>query len=173
MAEPQTILYPGSFDPPTNGHLDLIQRASKLFDEVVVAVLRHDSKHALFDVAERMEMLAEAVHGFPNVSVDSFDGLLVDFARRKKAKMILRGIRAVSDYEYELQMALMNRKLDPDLETVFMLPAEAYSYLSSRLVKEVCRLGGNISALVPPLVEARLKTKRSKLQDEQGQAPPL
>ena len=99
MAERQTIIYPGSFDPPTNGHLDLISRASKLFDEVVVAVLRHDSKYALFDVAERMEMLAEAVHGFPNVSVDSFDGLLVDFARRKKAKMILRGIRAVSDYE--------------------------------------------------------------------------
>lgn len=173
MAERQTIIYPGSFDPPTNGHLDLINRASKLFDEVVVAVLRHDSKHALFDVAERMDMLAEAVHGFPNVSVDSFDGLLVDFARRKKAKMILRGIRAVSDYEYELQMALMNRKLDPDLETVFMLPAEAYSYLSSRLVKEVCRLGGNISALVPPLVEARLTTKRSKLENVQGEPPPL
>ena len=173
MAERQTIIYPGSFDPPTNGHLDLISRASKLFDEVVVAVLRHDSKYALFDVAERMEMLAEAVHGFPNVSVDSFDGLLVDFARRKKAKMILRGIRAVSDYEYELQMALMNRKLDPELETVFMLPAEAYSYLSSRLVKEVCRLGGDISALVPPLVEARLTTKRPKLENVPGQAPPL
>jgi len=173
LAERQTIIYPGSFDPPTNGHLDLISRASKLFDEVVVAVLRHDSKYALFDVAERMEMLAEAVHGFPNVSVDSFDGLLVDFARRKKAKMILRGIRAVSDYEYELQMALMNRKLDPELETVFMLPAEAYSYLSSRLVKEVCRLGGDISALVPPLVEARLTTKRPKLENVPGQAPPL
>jgi pantetheine-phosphate adenylyltransferase len=173
LAERQTIIYPGSFDPPTNGHLDLISRASKLFDEVVVAVLRHDSKHALFDVAERMEMLAEAVHSFPNVSVDSFDGLLVDFARRKKAKMILRGIRAVSDYEYELQMALMNRKLDPELETVFMLPAEAYSYLSSRLVKEVCRLGGDISALVPPLVEARLTTRRPKLENVPGQAPPL
>ena len=173
MAERQTIIYPGSFDPPTNGHLDLISRASKLFDEVVVAVLRHDSKYALFDVAERMEMLAEAVHGFPNVSVDSFDGLLVDFARRKKAKMILRGIRAVSDYEYELQMALMNRKLDPQLETVFMMPAETYSYVSSRLVKEVCRLGGDISALVPPLVEARLTTKRPKLENVPGQAPPL
>jgi pantetheine-phosphate adenylyltransferase len=173
LAERQTIIYPGSFDPPTNGHLDLISRASKLFDEVIVAVLRHDSKHALFDVAERMEMLGEAVHGFANVSIDSFDGLLVDFARRKKAKMILRGIRAVSDYEYELQMALMNRKLDPELETVFMLPAEAYSYLSSRLVKEVCRLGGNISALVPPLVEARLTTKRAKLETVSGMAPPL
>jgi pantetheine-phosphate adenylyltransferase len=173
LAERQTIIYPGSFDPPTNGHLDLISRASKLFDDVIVAVLRHDSKHALFDVAERMEMLAETVHGFPNVTIDSFDGLLVDFARRKKAKMILRGIRAVSDYEYELQMALMNRKLDPELETVFMLPAEAYSYLSSRLVKEVCRLGGNISALVPPLVEARLTTKRAKLENPGGPAPPL
>ncbi len=173
MAERQTIIYPGSFDPPTNGHLDLISRASKLFDEVVVAVLRHDSKHALFDVPERMEMLAEAVHGFENVRVDSFDGLLVDYARRTKAKMILRGIRAVSDYEYELQMALMNRKLAPELETVFMLPAEAYSYLSSRLVKEVCRLGGDISALVPPLVEARLTTKRPKLETVEGQAPPL
>jgi pantetheine-phosphate adenylyltransferase len=173
LAKRQSIIYPGSFDPPTNGHLDLIHRASKLFDEVVVAVLRHDSKHALFDVAERMEMLAEAVHGFENVRVDSFDGLLVDFARRCKAKMILRGIRAVSDYEYELQMALMNRKLDPELETVFMLPAEAYSYLSSRLVKEVCRLGGDISALVPPLVEARLTTRRAKLETEEGPAPPL
>jgi pantetheine-phosphate adenylyltransferase len=173
LAERQTIIYPGSFDPPTNGHLDLIHRASKLFDEVVVAVLRHDSKHALFDVGERMEMLAEAVHGLPHVHVDSFDGLLVDFARRKKAKMILRGIRAVSDYEYELQMALMNRKLDPEMETVFMLPAEAYSYLSSRLVKEVCRLGGDISNLVPPLVAARLKTKRPKLEDALGPAPPL
>jgi pantetheine-phosphate adenylyltransferase len=171
LAERQTIIYPGSFDPLTNGHLDLIIRASKLFDEVIVAVLRHDSKYALFDVAERMEMLAEAVHAFPNVSIDSFDGLLVDFARRKKAKMILRGIRAVSDYEYDLQMALMNRKLDPELETVFMLPAEAYSYLSSRLVKEVCRLGGDISALVPPLVEERLEAKRPKLQ--KAQTPPL
>jgi pantetheine-phosphate adenylyltransferase len=153
--------------------LDLISRASKLVEEVIVAVLRHDSKHALFDVAERMEMLAEAVHNFPNVSIDSFDGLLVDFARRKNARIILRGIRAVSDYEYELQMALMNRKLDPELETVFMLPAEAYSYLSSRLVKEVCRLGGDITDLVPPLVEARLRTKRPHLEHASGQAPPL
>jgi pantetheine-phosphate adenylyltransferase len=173
LAERQTIIYPGSFDPPTNGHLDLIHRASRLFDDVIVAVLRHDSKHALFDVSERTEMLSEAIQGYKNVVVESFDGLLVDFARRKHAKMILRGIRAVSDYEYELQMALMNRKLDPELETVFMLPAEAYSYISSRLVKEVCRLGGNISALVPPLVEARLKMRRAKLEDTPGPAPPL
>jgi pantetheine-phosphate adenylyltransferase len=173
LAARQTIVYPGSFDPPTNGHLDLIGRASKLFGKVIVAVLRHDSKHALFDVGERMEMLGEAVREFPNVSVDSFDGLLVEYARRNQAKMILRGIRAVSDYEYELQMALMNRKLDPELETVFMLPAEHYSYLSSRLVKEVCRLGGDISDLVPPLVEERLKTRRPNLESEPRQAPPL
>jgi pantetheine-phosphate adenylyltransferase len=173
LAARQTIIYPGSFDPPTNGHLDLIARASKLFGKVIVAVLRHDSKHALFDVAERMEMLGEAVRQFPNVSVDSFDGLLVEYARRSQAKMILRGIRAVSDYEYELQMALMNRKLDPELETVFMLPAEHYSYLSSRLVKEVCRLGGNISDLVPPLVEERLKTRRPEFESAPRQAPPL
>lgn len=173
MAARQTIIYPGSFDPPTNGHLDLIGRASKLFDKVIVAVLRHDSKQALFDVDERMEMLGEAVRKFPNVSVDSFDGLLVEYARHNQAKMILRGIRAVSDYEYELQMALMNRKLDPELETVFMLPAEAYSYLSSRLVKEVCRLGGDISDLVPPLVEERLHRRRPKLESAPRQAPPL
>ena len=173
LAERQIIIYPGSFDPPTNGHLDLVGRASKLFDDVIVAVLEHDSKDTLFDVAERLDMLAQGVREFSNVTVDSFDGLLVDFARRRKAKLILRGIRAVSDYEYELQMALMNRKLDPELETVFMLPAEAYSYLSSRLVKEVCRLGGDISDLVPPLVEERLEAKRPKLQQAKSPAPRL
>ena len=173
MAERLTIIYPGSFDPPTNGHLDLIGRASKLFDDVIVAVLEHDSKDTLFDVPERLEMLVQVVRGLPNVTVGSFDGLLVDFARRKKARLILRGIRAVSDYEYELQMALMNRKLDPELETVFMLPAEAYSYLSSRLVKEVCRLGGSISDLVPPLVVERLEAKRPKLRRAKSPAPRL
>lgn len=157
------IIYPGSFDPPTNGHLDLITRASNLFGEVVVAVLAHDSKHPLFSVKERLEMLREVSGHLPNVSVDSFDGLLVDYAHRKNAQLILRGIRAVSDYEYELQMALMNRKLNPDIETIFMLPAETYSYLSSRLVKEVLRLGGDIQDLVPPLVEKRLKAKRRSL----------
>jgi len=159
VANRNVIIYPGSFDPPTNGHLDLIRRAACSFDELVVAVLRHDAKKPLFDVAERMEMLRESAADIPNVAVDSFDGLLVDFARRKGARLILRGIRAVSDYEYELQMAMMNRKLAPDIETVFMLPAEAYSYLSSRLVKEVCSLGGDIRDLVPPVVEARLKKK--------------
>ena len=159
MAKQNTIIYPGSFDPLTNGHLDLINRAATLFDEVVVAVLGHDTKQPLFAVEERVEMLREAVGDWPNVAVDSFDGLLVDYARQRNARLILRGIRAVSDYEYELQMALMNRKLDPNLETVFMLPAEAYSYLSSRLVKEVYSLGGDIHELVPPRVETRLKEK--------------
>ena len=161
MAKQNVIIYPGSFDPLTNGHLDLINRAARLFDQVVVAVLKHDSKQPLFSPQERLEMLEEAVSGLGNVEADSFDTLLVDYARQRGAQLILRGIRAVSDYEYELQMALMNRKLDPELETIFMLPAEAYSYLSSRLVKEVWRLGGDIRDLVPPLVEARLREKGS------------
>jgi pantetheine-phosphate adenylyltransferase len=156
------IIYPGSFDPPTNGHLDLTARAATLFDEVVVAVLSHDRKDPLFTVEERVEMLRGAGAALPNVAVESFDGLLVDFVRAKGARLILRGIRAVSDYEYELQMALMNRKLSPDLETVFMLPAEAYSYVSSRLVKEVWGLGGDIHDLVPDIVEQRLQKKRGK-----------
>ena len=160
MASRNAIIYPGSFDPLTNGHLDLIGRAAKLFDEVIVAVLRNDAKHPLFTAAERMEMLKEAVGHVENVTIDSFTGLLVDFACEKDARLILRGIRAVSDYEYELQMALMNRKLAPELETVFMLPAEAYSYLSSGLIKEVSRNGGDIAGLVPQGVERRLQEKR-------------
>ena len=152
-------IYPGSFDPVTNGHLDLIERASKLFDRLIVALLRNLEKDALFSLEEREEMLVESLRHLPNVSVDSFDGLLVDYARRKGAQVILRGIRAVSDYEYELQMALMNRQLEPGVETVFMLPGEAYSYLSSRLVKEVARLGGSVKGLVPPLVEKRIRAK--------------
>ena len=152
-------IYPGSFDPVTNGHLDLIERASKLFDRLIVALLRNLEKDALFSLEEREEMLVESLRHLPNVSVDSFDGLLVDYARRKGAQVILRGIRAVSDYEYELQMALMNRQLEPGVETVFMLPGEAYSYLSSRLVKEVARLGGSVKGLVPPQVEKRIRAK--------------
>ncbi|MFQ5817932.1 MAG: pantetheine-phosphate adenylyltransferase [Terriglobia bacterium] len=152
-------IYPGSFDPVTNGHLDLIERASKLFDRLIVALLRSPDKDALFSLRERTEMLMQSVTHLANVSVDSFDGLLVDYARRKGARVILRGIRAVSDYEYELQMAMMNRQLEPGLETVFMLPAEAYSYLSSRLVKEVARLGGSVKGLVPPVVEERIRAK--------------
>jgi pantetheine-phosphate adenylyltransferase len=152
-------IYPGSFDPPTNGHLDLIDRGSKIFDELVVAILRNAEKTPLFSLGERRRMLEELTDDFKNVRVDVFDGLTVDYAARVNASAVLRGIRALSDYEYELQMALMNRKLQPDLETVFMMPAEQYSYLSSRLVREVGRLGGDISGLVPELVEQRLKEK--------------
>jgi len=152
-------IYPGSFDPPTNGHLDLIDRGSKIFDELVVAILRNAEKTPLFSLGERRRMLEELTGDFKNVRVDVFDGLTVDYAARVNASAVLRGIRALSDYEYELQMALMNRKLRPDLETVFMMPAEQYSYLSSRLVREVARLNGDISGLVPHLVEHRLKEK--------------
>jgi pantetheine-phosphate adenylyltransferase len=152
-------IYPGSFDPLTNGHLDLIERGAKLFPHLIVAILRNEGKASLFSVEERCEMLRTSVKHLPNVSVESFDGLLVRFAEKKGARVILRGIRAVSDYEYELQMALMNRKLHPEVETVFMLPGEAYSYISSRLVKELYRLGGDVTDLVPPIVVERLKAK--------------
>jgi pantetheine-phosphate adenylyltransferase len=152
-------IYPGSFDPLTNGHLDLIERGSKIFDELIVAILRNSEKDPLFTLAERSQMLEEMIKGYDNVRVETFDGLLVEYAMQKKAKAVLRGIRAISDYEYELQMALMNRKLQPQLETIFMMPAEAYSYLSSRLVKEVFRLGGSVRGLVPELVEQRLREK--------------
>ena len=152
-------VYPGSFDPVTNGHLDLIERGSKIFSRLFVAVLRNQDKEPMFEIEERLEMLRQTTSAWPNVEVDSFHGLLADYARRKEARVILRGIRAVSDYEYELQMALMNRKLAPQVETVFMLPAEAYSFLSSRLVREVARLGGSLRGLVPPPVEERLKNK--------------
>ena len=154
-----TAIYPGSFDPPTNGHLDLVERGSKIFDELIVAVLRNSEKTPLFSIGERRHMLEELTSGFKNVRVDVFDGLTVHYASRVKASAMLRGIRALSDYEYELQMALMNRKLRPELETVFMMPAEQYSYLSSRLVREVARLGGTITGLVPDIVEQRLKEK--------------
>jgi len=154
-----TAIYPGSFDPVTNGHLDLIERGAKIFDRLIVAVLRNLEKEPLFAVPERIEMLREVTRQWPNVEVDVFGGLLVDYARQRGASVILRGIRAISDYEYELQMALMNRKLEPKIETVFMMPAEAYSYLSSRLVREIAGLGGPIQGLVPPVVEQRLRAK--------------
>ena len=153
-------IYPGTFDPLTNGHLDLIARGSTFVDELVVAILRNSDKGVpLFTVAERLEMISEAIQGYTNVSVTTFDGLLVDFARAQGARAVLRGIRAISDYEYEFQMAMMNRKLDPALETLFMMPAEKYTYVSSRLIKGVFKLGGDVSALVPALVMERLKAK--------------
>ena len=152
-------IYPGSFDPPTNGHLDLIELGSKIFGELVVAVLKNSEKDPLFTEPEREAMLRASIAHLKNVTVDTFDGLLVDYVRAQGAQAVLRGIRAISDYEYELQMALMNRKLDKDIETVFMMPAISYSYLSSRLVKEVYRLGGPVKGLVPEIVETRLREK--------------
>ncbi len=152
-------IYPGSFDPPTNGHLDLIQRGSKIFEELVVAILRNSEKSPMFSLPERLEMLRELTKDLSNVRIDTFDGLMVEYAKSIDAMCVLRGIRAISDYEYELQMALMNRKLEPTLETVFMMPADKYSYVSSRLVREVAQVGGPVKGLVPELVEQKLREK--------------
>jgi pantetheine-phosphate adenylyltransferase len=153
-------IYPGTFDPLTNGHLDLIARGAKIVDELVVAILRNSEKGTpLFTVPEREEITFAATRDFGTLSVTTFNGLLHDFHREKDAKAVLRGIRAISDYEYEFQMAMMNRKLDPELETLFMMPAEKYTYVSSRLIKGVFQLGGDVTALVPPLVVERLKAK--------------
>jgi pantetheine-phosphate adenylyltransferase len=159
-------IYPGSFDPVTNGHLDIIERGCKLFDEIIIAVLVNPDKRALFSVEERREILVEALTLIEGdgcrLRVDSFQGLLVRYAVEQKADAIVRGIRAISDYEYELQMALMNRRQEPGIETVFMMAGEAYSYVSSRLVKEVYSLGGTIEGLVPPTVEERMRVKLGK-----------
>ena len=156
-------IYPGSFDPVTNGHLDIIERGCKLFDEIIIAILVNPDKQPFFSIEERREMLQEVLqsiaHGKCVLRVDAFEGLLVHYAVAQQAHAIVRGIRAISDYEYELQMALMNRRLEPSIETVFMMPAETYSYVSSRLVKEVFLLGGELDGLVPPLVETRMKEK--------------
>lgn len=156
-----TAIYPGSFDPVTYGHLDLIARGAMVFDRLIVAVAPNLDKDPLFAVRERVEMLEAVTYERKNVEVDVFDGLLMDYARSKGARVVLRGIRAVSDYEYELQMAMMNRKIEPEIETVFMMPGEAYSYVSSRLVRELARLHGPIQGLVPPIVEERLRAKVS------------
>jgi len=156
---PVKAIYPGTFDPPTNGHVDLIQRGSRLFDHLTVAVLNNPGKDPLFTVAERVEMLKEIAQAFSNVSVATFDGLMVEFARRQGAAAVLRGIRAISDYEHEFQMALMNRRLAPEIESVFLQPAGRYSFVSSRMVKEVFSFGGDISGLVPPNVVKRLRAR--------------
>ncbi len=152
-------IYPGSFDPITNGHLDVIQRAAKLFDEVVVAVAHNDQKRGLFTAEERVSLIRANTGGIANVTVAHFDGLLVEFARSQNANAVVRGLRAISDFEFEFQMALMNRKLEPEIETIFMMPVEKYTYLSSRIVKEIGRLGGNVEAFVPVSVAAALRQK--------------
>ena len=152
-------LFPGTFDPPTNGHVDLIHRGSKLFGHLTVAVLNNPGKDPLFTVAERVEMLQEVARPLENVSVATFDGLMVEFARQEGASAVLRGIRAISDYEYEFQMALMNRRLAPEIETVFLQPAGRYSFVSSRMLKEVFSFGGDVSGLVPPNVLKRLRAR--------------
>src|SRR5687767_895415 len=156
---PSRAVYPGSFDPITNGHLDIITRGLKVFDEVIIAILRNPENRPLYTVEERAAIIQEAYRGNPRVKVDTFQGLLVDYAVKVKATVIVRGLRAISDYEFELQMALMNRRLNPRIETVFMMPAESYSYVSSRLVKEVVQLGARVTGLVPPVVERRLRDK--------------
>jgi pantetheine-phosphate adenylyltransferase len=156
---PQKAIYPGTFDPPTNGHVDLIQRGAKLFDHLTVAVLNNPGKDPLFTVGERVEMLKEVTAAIGNVSVATFDGLMVEFARQQGASAVLRGIRAISDYEHEFQMALMNRRLAPEVETVFLQPAGRYSFVSSRMVKEVFSFGGDVSGLVPPNVLKRLRVR--------------
>jgi pantetheine-phosphate adenylyltransferase len=159
----RTAIYPGSFDPLTNGHLDVIQRAAKLFDRVIVAVAQNDSKQPLFTLAERLALVKTAIHHLPHVKADSFDGLLIEYAARQKAQAVVRGLRAVSDFEFEFQLALMNRKLNENVEAIFMMPKDTYTFLSSRIVKEIARLGGDVSPFVPPHVKTAL-TKKLKPQ---------
>ena len=154
-------VYPGSFDPLTNGHVDIISRGARLFDRIIVAILVHAEKSPLFTMAERLEIARGVFKDHPNVEVDTFDGLLVDYVQKRRAQVIVRGLRAVSDFEFEFQMALMNQRLAPSVDTVFMMPAERYTYISSRLIKEVFALGGRVNGLVPDVVEARLRDKLS------------
>ena len=155
----RTAIYPGSFDPLTNGHLDVIQRAAKLFDRVIVAVAQNDSKQPLFTLAERLALVKAAIQHLPHVEADSFDGLLIEYAARQKAQAVVRGLRAVSDFEFEFQLALMNRKLNENVEAIFMMPKDTYTFLSSRIVKEIARLGGDVSSFVPPHVQTALIRK--------------
>ena len=155
----RTVIYPGSFDPLTNGHLDVVQRAAKLFDRVIVAVAKNEGKRPLFSLAERRALVTQAVKHLPNVTADTFDGLLVEYVASKNAQAIVRGLRAVSDFEFEFQLALMNRKLDENIETLFMMPKDTYTFLSSRIVKEIARLGGDVRPFVPAHVQLALKKK--------------
>lgn len=155
----RTAIYPGSFDPLTNGHLDVIQRAAKLFDRVIVAVARNESKHPLFSLEERKQLVARAVRHLSNVESDSFEGLLIDYAEKRAAHAIIRGLRAVSDFEFEFQLALMNRKLNERIETIFMMPKDTYTFLSSRIIKEIASLGGDVSTFVPAHVRTALLAK--------------
>jgi pantetheine-phosphate adenylyltransferase len=155
----RTAIYPGSFDPLTNGHLDVIQRAAKLFDRVIVAVAENESKQPLFTLTERVALVKQAVTKLPNVQTDSFSTLLVEYVAARKAQAIVRGLRAVSDFEFEFQLALMNRKLDENIETIFMMPKDTYTFLSSRIVKEIARLGGDVKSFVPPNVQVALRKK--------------
>jgi pantetheine-phosphate adenylyltransferase len=159
---PTLAVYPGSFDPLTNGHVDIISRGARLFDRIIVAILMNQEKAPLFSMEERVDIARAVFQDQPNVEVDTFDGLLVDYVSRRKAQVIVRGLRAVSDFEFEFQMALMNQRLNQTIETVFMMPAEQYTYISSRLIKEVFSLGGRVHGLVPELVERRLREKLAK-----------
>lgn len=152
-------IYPGSFDPITNGHLDIVERAINLFDKVVITIARNSTKSPLFTEEERLKLIKESVKSYKQVEVDSFEGLLVDYCQRKKASAVVRGLRAISDFEYELQMALMNRKLNPNVQTVFLMPNEKYTYLNSSIVREIARLGGDVSDFVPPVVKKALERK--------------
>jgi pantetheine-phosphate adenylyltransferase len=159
----RTVIYPGSFDPLTNGHLDVIQRATKLFDNVIVAVAQNDGKSPLFNLNERVLLAKEATTHLPQVEVDSFDGLLVNYVESRGGQAVVRGLRAISDFEFEFQLALMNRKLNERVETIFMMPKDTYTFLSSRIVKEIARLGGDVSSFVPARVQSALKAKLSKV----------
>lgn len=163
MGGVRRVIYPGSFDPITNGHLDVINRAATLFDEVVVAVAFNEQKQGLFSAEERLALLREVSGAMPNIRIAQFDGLLMDFARKEGATAVVRGLRAVSDFEFEFQMALMNRKLEPQIETIFLMPAEKYTYLSSRIVKEIARLGGDVSSFVPVSVAKALRDRFAAL----------